>query len=41
MKLTDWLIERVDAQLIAKLVAFVISADVPFSDLNLARDACG
>lgn len=41
MKLSDWLIERVEAQPMKKLVAIVIPADVPFSELNLARDADG
>lgn len=41
MKLSDWLIERVEAHTMKKLVAIVIPADVPFSDLKLARDASG
>jgi len=41
MKLSDWLVERVEAQPMKKLVAIVIPDDVPFSALKLARDADG
>lgn len=41
MKLSDWLINRVEAQTMKNLVAIVIPANMAFSDLKLARDTDG
>jgi len=41
MRLTDWIISRVEAQLMTKLTPICIPADLTFADLKLARDADG
>lgn len=41
MKLSDWLIERVEAQPMTKTIAITIPSDVPFTDLKLGRNADG
>lgn len=40
-KLSDWLIERVEAQPMTQIVTIVIPADLPFSSLKLARTPDG
>lgn len=40
-KLSDWLIDRVEARPMTQLFAITIPSDVAFSDLKLARDADG
>lgn len=41
MRLTDWIIEAVEAQMQQQLARVTIPDDVKFSDLNLSRDAGG
>lgn len=41
MRLTDWIIERVEAQQMQQITPISIPADLTFADLKLARDSDG
>ena len=41
MRLTDWIIEAVEAHMLRQLTTITITDDVRFSDLRLQRDADG
>lgn len=41
MRLTDWIVSRVDAQPVTKLITVAIPPGLAFADLKLARDADG